>query len=117
MSLPTPEQLQRAWVKLQAIHQEHLAVHDVCIPQVTRYSENSKATWLAILWHYQDQTIHKDEISAIVRRDIKGAAADQQVRHLKRDGWEIGQDQGQHRLDPSGPPKSSSTLPHDGACG
>jgi len=82
---------------------EYLAVHEVAIPQVENYAEHTKAVWLAVLWHYRDREVHKDEISAIVRRDIDGAAADQQVRHLKRDGWDIGPSPGRHRLNPYEP--------------
>lgn len=108
--MPTQEELQTAWVDLQAIHKEYLAVHGVSIPRVDDYRENNKAVWLAVLWHYKDKEVHKDEISAIVRRDIKGSAADQQVRHLKRDGWDIGRKPGQHKLNPYNPSEEFLTT-------
>lgn len=103
MALPSPRKLQAAWTELREIHTEYLAVHGVRIPQVERYTENNKAVWLAVLWHCRDREVHKDEISAVVRRDIGGAAADQQVRHLKRDGWDIGPSPGRHKLNPYEP--------------
>ncbi len=103
MPLPTPDELQDAWTRLRAIHREYLAVHEVVIPQVECYAHKTKAVWLAVLWHYEGREVHKDEISAVVRRDINGAAADQQVRHLKRYGWDIGPKPGRHKLNPYEP--------------
>ena len=103
MTLPTPNELQAAWTELRGIHREYLAVHEVAIPQVAHYEEHAKAIWLAVLWHFRNREVHKDEISAVVRRDMDGAAADQQVRHLKRDGWDIGPKPGRHRLNPYAP--------------
>ena len=100
MALPTPDELQAAWIDLQAIHTEYLAVHGVRIPQVEHYTEHGRALQLAVLWHYRDQEVHKDRISEIAQRDTDGAAADQQVRHLKRDGWELGPTAGRHKLNP-----------------
>ncbi len=85
------------------MHRRHLAVHDVRIPETEYYSDHNKAVWLAALWYWRDREVHKDEISAIVRRDVAGAGADQQVRHLKRDGWNIGTKPGVHKLDPFRP--------------
>ena len=102
--LPTAQELQKTWSKLQEIHQEYLAVHGVHIPKVDHYSENNKAAWLSILWFYKEEEVHKDDVSVIVQRDITGAAKDQQVRHLKRDGWEINaKKRGCHKLDPFHP--------------
>ncbi|MCY3880160.1 MAG: hypothetical protein OXF74_13395 [Rhodobacteraceae bacterium] len=103
MELPSPDELQAAWTELRAIHREYLAVHEVVIPPVAHYKGHTKAVWLAALWHYRNREVHKDEISAIVRRDVDGAAADQQVRHLKRDGWDIGPRAGRHKLNPFEP--------------
>ncbi len=103
MSHPTQEQLQQAWVELQDIHKRYLSVHEVQIPKAKHYSDNNKAIWLAILWHYRDREVHKNEVSEIVKRDSKKAAADQQVRHLKRDGWDIGPRKGWHKLSPYNP--------------
>lgn len=103
MVLPTPDELQAAWTELQTIHSEYLAVHDVVIPSAQRYDEKNKAVWLATLWHWRDREVHKDEISEVVQRDVQGAGADQQVRHLKRDGWDIGKLAGMHKLNPYEP--------------
>lgn len=103
MSLPSAEKLQEAWENLQKIHKRYLDMHGVIIPDAVRYSENNKAAWLAILWYYQDQEVDKNKISRIVMRDIEDAGADQQVRHLKRDGWDIGKKRGVHCLNPYRP--------------
>lgn len=110
MDLPSPEELQKAWVELRDIHRQHLAVHDVVIPEAEHYADRTKAVWLAVLWHFKDRKVHKDEISAVVRRDIPDAAADQQIRHLKRNGWEIGPDPGQHQLNPYRPSSEWENL-------
>ena len=102
--LPSPEQLQKAWKELQEIHKEYLSVHNVKIPSANLYSEKAKSLWLAVLHYYKDREVHKDEISRLTQRDIPRSAADQQVRHLKRDGWEIdGSKPGFHKLNPYRP--------------
>ena len=42
-----------------------------------------------MLHHYAPERVNKDEISDAVRREYPNAGRDQQVRHLKRDGWNI----------------------------
>ncbi len=103
MTLPHPDRLQAAWLELQEIHREYLAVHQVKIPSATHYADTNKSLWLAVLYLYQDREVHKNTMSAIAKRDIPNAAADQQVRHLKRDGWSIGDKPGLHRLNPYKP--------------
>ena len=103
MNLPTPEQLQRAWVGLQDIHKRYLAVHEVWIPKTEHYTDHNKAVWLSGLWHYKERVVYKDEVSVVTRRDINGAAADQQVRHLKRHGWDKVTKHGRHKLSPYQP--------------
>ena len=103
MTLPTPSKLQKAWLELKDIHKEHLAVHNVKLPSARHYTDTNKSLWLAVLYFYKNRDVHKDEISEITRRDIPDAGADQQVRHLKRDGWNIGDKPGIHRLDPYKP--------------
>lgn len=44
---------------------------------------------LAVLWHCREHQVHKNQVSRIVQREIPTAAADQQVRHLKRAGWNV----------------------------
>ena len=101
---PSKEQLQKAWEDLQEIHKKYLAPHGVIIPSVDHYDKTVKSIWLAVLYHYRDRTIHKDEISKLVQRDKPGSGADQQVRHLDPDGWRIGTGKrGFHKLDPFKP--------------
>lgn len=99
MSLPTSDELQAAWEEVQDLHQQYLAIHGVRLPSAEHYTEHNRALQLAVLWHCRRE-VHKDEISAVAQRDLVGAAADQQVRHLKRDGWYIGPKAGRHKLDP-----------------
>ena len=101
--LPAPDRLQKAWEELREIHEEYLAVHDVTIPRVERYNERQKAMWLAMLFLNRHREVHKDEMSALARRDMPKLGADQQVRHLKRDGWALSGERGRHRLDPFAP--------------
>lgn len=103
MTLPDAEDLQAAWIELQQIHKEHLAVHGVRLPKAEHYADSNKSLWLAVLYLYMDREVHKDEISQIAQRDIPDAGADQQVRHLKRDGWSIGDKPGVHKLNPYRP--------------
>ncbi len=103
MTLPNPDDLQAAWLEVKDIHKEHLAIHGVKLPKVDHYTESNKSLWLAVLHCYMDRHVHKDEISEIAQRDIPGCGSDQQVRHLKRDGWSIGDKRGIHKLNPYKP--------------
>jgi len=103
MTLPDSSDLQAAWGELQEIHKEYLAVHGVKLPKSKHYTDSNKSLWLAMLFLYRDREVHKDEISKLAQRDLKGAGADQQVRHLKRDGWNIGDKPGLHQLYPYKP--------------
>lgn len=109
MTLPTSKELQDAWEELQEIHKKYLLEYDVAIPRASRYNETAKAVWLAVLWHYKED-VHKDKISEVVRRDMKNVATDQQVRHLKRDGWDIGNKPGIHCLNPYKPSAEFATM-------
>lgn len=80
------------------------------MPRADRYNETAKAVWLAVLWHYKNQEVHKNTVSEITRRDIENIAADQQVRHLKRDGWDIGNKPGLHKLNPYEPSAEFVTM-------
>lgn len=96
----TVGQLNAAWRAVRDVHAQHLQVHDVKLPR----EDSFKWVWLAVLYHHRDEFVHKDDVSAHVRRVFPDAAADQQVRHLKRDGWNIESDRkGGHRLDPYNP--------------
>ena len=84
----------RAHTELLGIHRTHLAQYDVSWPPWGTI----KAVWLGVLWVRKDW-VHKDEMSEIVRAVVVGAGTDQQVRHLKRDGWNVEADgKGRHRL-------------------
>lgn len=102
--LPSKLALQKAWEELQDIHSQYLARHDVRIPRANQYNERAKSIWLAVLFHWHGEDVHKNTISAVCQRDNPGLAPDQQVRHLKRDGWRLESDgRGNHRLDPFQP--------------
>ena len=101
--LPTPEELQKAWKKLQREWKNYLKVHGVKIPDADNYNEVAYALWLAVLYHFKAYEVHKDYIAKITDRDMSGLGRDQQIRHLKRDGWHIGHGKGVHRLDVTQP--------------
>lgn len=92
MRRPTPSrrELDAAWEQAKQIHQEYLDPHGVRLPAATSY----KWVWLAMLFHFRPGGVHKNEVSDAVRSVFPQAAPDQQVRHLKRDGWNV-EDQGQ----------------------
>lgn len=81
---------------MKRIHNTHLTQHGVKLPA----DNSNKAIWLGALWACKDREVRKEEMSAIVQRERGGNPVDQQVRHLKRDGWNIvpGQARGSHRL-------------------
>ena len=97
-NLPSKEELAAAWEEVKRIHRIHLMPHGVKLPK----EDSNKRIWLSMLYHFLDREVHKDEISDAVRREHPNAARDQQVRHLKRDGWNIktGKKSGSHSLDP-----------------
>lgn len=109
MNLPSLEALKEAWEELCHIHRRYLAIHDVYLPVADREDRqrySRKWIWLSVLYIERDRFVHKDEVSEVVRWLHPDAAADQQVRHLKRDGWNIIPDpnrKGAHRLDPFRP--------------
>lgn len=93
--LPSVDELEKAYQDIRRIHSDHLIQHGVKLPEKSSY----KWIWLAMLHHFSPDYVHKDAISNAVRRTFPDAAADQQVRHLKRDGWNIVGSRGLHRLD------------------
>jgi len=102
--LPSEFELQEAWEELQEIHSQYLARHEVSIPRVSQYNQRAKSIWLAVLFFYVGEDVHKNTISAVCQRDNPDLAPDQQVRHLKRDGWRLISDgRGNHNLDPYQP--------------
>jgi len=100
--LPTPSDLQSAWEEIQDIHEEYLERHEVKLPNAVHYSEQAKSIWLAVLYYYQDEHVDKNTISTICMRDNSDLGHDQQIRHLKRDGWHLS-GRGKHKLDPFKP--------------
>ena len=103
-NLPTPDELQKSCEDLCNIHVQHLEEHEVKIPNVRRYNERAKSIWLAVLHYYKGKNVHKSFITEICQRDNPTLGPDQQVRHLKRDGWHLTNDgRGHHLLDPYQP--------------
>ena len=102
-NLPTPEELQQAWEELCGIHSQYLERYEVKLPNSNRYNERAKSIWLAVLHYYRNEHVHKNLISQICQRDNSRLGADQQVRHLKRDGWHLTGTGGEHLLDPYQP--------------
>ncbi len=87
-SLPTQTQLDQAWDEVCELHREYLQVHGVKLPKKGR-KKQYRWIWLAVLRYYDPGYVHKDKISEVVRQMHPEAATDQQVRHLKRDGWDL----------------------------
>ena len=103
-NLPTPDELQKSWEDLCNIHAQYLKKHEVFLPKVKQYNQQNNSIQLAVLHYYKDEDVHKDKISQICQRDNPGSGGDQQVRHRKRQGWNIISDgKGNHRLDPYKP--------------
>ena len=92
--LPSLRELEDAYREAAAAHERHLKAHGVNLPDKASY----KWIWLAMLCHYKGDNVHKDEISRAVQRTFPNAGQDQQVRHLKRDGWDIAGSGGFHAL-------------------
>lgn len=93
-ALPTQDALEEAYEDISRIHKTHLDQHGVRMPD----KKSFKWIWLAMLHHYKGERVHKNTISDAVRRVFPQAARDQQVRHLKRDGWNIEGSGGYHAL-------------------
>ena len=107
--LPSREELDAALAKAEEIHREYLAAHEVKMPSRATYP----SIWLAMLFHYQGDWVHKDEISDAVLREHPGAGRDQQVRHLKeaKFGWNLESRRGRHRIvDPYRPSETFTTA-------
>ena len=104
LDLPSPKKLQEAWEVLKSEHKKYLTMYDVKIPDVEKYDETQHSLWLAMLRINLDKGVHKSEMSKLAQRDKPELAADQQVRHLKRAGWNlIDVRRGMHKLDPYKP--------------
>ena len=92
--IPGKNELSRAYEEIADIHRQRLAKHGVKLPP----KNSVKWVWLAMLHYHGGEKVHKDEISDAVQKIFPGAGRDQQVRHLKRDGWHIAGDKGFHSL-------------------
>ena len=89
------------WDKVCAIHKKYLSEYGVQLPR----AGSNKQIWLSVLLYSYELDdkgfVHKDEMSKIVSMHLPESATDQQVRHLKRDGWYLISDgKGGHRLNP-----------------
>lgn len=76
--------------KVQALWETYLKRHGV---KLSSKKNAQGRLWLAILLivneRWPDAWIHKDDISILVHRVVPSMGGDQQVRHLKRDGWNL----------------------------
>ena len=91
---PGKAELDAAFVDLRRIYRTHLAQHNVKLPD----ANSQKALQLSILHRVKGELVHQDTVSRINRQYRPNAATDQQVRHLKRDGWNITGSRGDHAL-------------------
>ena len=80
----TKKQIKAGYDRAAQIHKDHLAMDNVKLPAWG----NAKSYWLGILMHYSPDAVSKNDISDMTRRHLD-VGSDQQVRHLKRDGWNI----------------------------
>ncbi len=91
----TLKDLEKSYNFALKVHSQHLAMDNVKMPSW----KSAKAYQLSILiYAYKNDLgqVHKDQISDIVRKFKPNAGSDQQVRHLKRDGWNIEGKNGYH---------------------
>ncbi len=82
-SVLTEQSAEKAWKKIKQDHDKYLANEGVELPQ----QKSNKALQLMILGAFVGRPIHKDSITQFVQRKNRSASGDQQVRHLKRNGW------------------------------
>lgn len=94
--LYTDEELGQAWEQVKAVWRNKLERYGVKLP-----SEGSASSlWLSILWIHKDgEPIHKRAIGKVVTNLRSDLTEDQQVRHLKGDGWhDVGGGRGWHKI-------------------
>lgn len=95
------------------VWENYLKRHDVRLPK----EGSASRVWIAILMLVHDDDaeawIHKDDISALTHLVLPHVGSDQQVRHLKRRGWNLESQphKGTHRL--SDPHRPSSEWEND----
>ena len=104
-SLPLKKEIKAKYSHAKRIFNKHLKATGAKMP----LENSAKGYWLATLLLNQGEWVHKNYISQVVRKYIKSAAPDQQVRHLKRDGWNLESKSGYHRIsDPTKTPEGFS---------
>ncbi len=105
--LPSREALDKAFVEVSSVHEKYLKVSGVKLPQ-----KGNQVVWLAVLFLHIGCWVHKDDIAKVVQSQKPTAGQDQQIRHLKRAGWNLESDgHGWHRItDPRSP---STELSND----
>lgn len=101
MNIPTRAQLQKAHEQARKIWQRHLRQHGVSEPPGLAVA---KGIWIATLMHafdyHREEWLHKDFIAEVTTSLLPDLGRDQQVRHLKRDGWNVESlgNRGKHRI-------------------
>ncbi len=79
------DEIKSRYDELTSLHQQHLRRYDVRMPA----EGSNKALHLIYLHKHVRKLVHKDTVSAFVRSVKPNAGADQQVRHLAADGWNV----------------------------
>ena len=76
--------------EVESIWAGHLQRFDVNLPEAGTLRRTMLAILLAVKNRFGPEAwIHKDDISELIRRESPEAGSDQQVRHLKRQGWNL----------------------------
>ncbi len=76
--------LEKEWEKVLCAYNKYLKEHDVKIPSSYH---TAKGFWLVYLFFHLGKKVKKRGIENFTRKQDESLSADQQVRHLKRDGW------------------------------
>ena len=98
------QELDQAWAELKAIHAEYLEEYGVKLPTDGNLRQMQLAILYAVYKQDPEKLINKNEMAKIIMEHFPDAATDQQIRHLKRDGWRLTSEKsGWHRLDPYRP--------------
>ena len=90
------ETLLNAYYEVVQSWERNLRIYEVKLPPY----ETASGLWLAILWLNRSREIHKQAIAKVVGHYRPGLGRDQQVRHLKEDGWnDVSGRKGWHKID------------------
>lgn len=94
--LHTRRELDTAWDAVEKAWRDNMERYGVKLP-----AENTaNRLWLSILWLHRNEDIHKRAISKVVTHLRPDLSGDQQVRHLKSQGWrDVGGGRGWRRID------------------